>query len=179
MWIDPNTLKIYRDIYEVKVDFRNVSFPPEPTDENVAFVGLLPFVLTAPPSTDRITEVAEETTPAEVNGAWTQQWAVRAATASEQAEAKAALQKEVVDATQKRLDDFAKTREYDGILSACTYSTSPTTKFATEGQYCVEQRDATWAKLYEMLAEVEAGTRPIPQSFADIEPELPALVWPV
>ena len=88
------------------------------------------------------------------------------------------IQASIVTATQQRLDDFAKTRNYDGILSACTYATSTVLKFKTEGQYCVEARDATWAKLYEMLAEVEAGTRPMPSGYADIEPELPALVWP-
>ena len=89
------------------------------------------------------------------------------------------LMQSIVDATQKRLDDFARTRNYDGILSACTYATSTVPKFVTEGQYCVEARDATWAKLYEMLTEVEAGTRPVPTGFADIEPELPVLEWPV
>ena len=33
------------------------------------------------------------------------------------------LQAMVVQATQERLDDFARTRNYDGILSACTYAT--------------------------------------------------------
>lgn len=98
--------------------------------------------------------------------------------AAKTAERNASIQKSIVDATQQRLDDFAKTRGYDGILSACTYATSPTPKFAAEGQYCVAQRDATWAKLYEMLAEVEAGTRPMPTGYADIEAELPALTWP-
>lgn len=88
------------------------------------------------------------------------------------------VQAEVVAATQARLDAFARTRNYDGILSLCTYATSPTPKFAAEGQYGVEARDATWAKLYDMLAEVQAGTRPMPTGFADVEPELPALVWP-
>ena len=88
------------------------------------------------------------------------------------------IQAEIVDATQQRLDDFARTRGYDGILSACTYATSPTPRFAAEGQYCVEARDATWAKLYEMLDEVLAGTRPMPSGYADVEPELPALAWP-
>ena len=73
---------------------------------------------------------------------------------------------------------FARTRNYDGILSACTYATSPTPKFQTEGQYCVVARDATWARLYEILGEVEAGTRPVPSGYADIAPELPVLVWP-
>ncbi len=89
------------------------------------------------------------------------------------------IQQEIVTATQQRLDDFARTRNYDGILSLCTYATSTVPKFAAEGQYGVTARDATWAKLYEMLAEVEAGTRPMPTGFADIEPELPVLAWPV
>lgn len=88
------------------------------------------------------------------------------------------LQAEIVAATQARLDAFAKTRNYDGILSAATYATSTVTKFAAEGQYAVEARDATWAKLYEMLAEVQAGTRPVPSGYADVEPELPVLAWP-
>lgn len=36
-----------------------------------------------------------------------------------------------------------------------------------------------WAKLYEILAEVETGTRPMPVGFKDIEPELPILQWPL
>ena len=51
-------------------------------------------------------------------------------------------------------------------------------KFTAEGQYCVDARDATWAKLLEILAEIQAGTRPRPSGYADIEPELPLLVWP-
>jgi hypothetical protein len=88
------------------------------------------------------------------------------------------LKEEIEAATQKRLDDFASTRNYDSILSACTYATSAVPKFAAEGQYCVEARDATWTKLLSMLAEVEAGTRPVPTGYADIEPDLPVLAWP-
>lgn len=89
-----------------------------------------------------------------------------------------ALQESVVEQTQARLDDFARTRNYGGILSLCTYATSTVQKFQAEGQYGVEARDETWAKLYEMLAEVEAGTRPIPSGYAEIESELPQLAWP-
>jgi hypothetical protein len=88
------------------------------------------------------------------------------------------IQAEIVTATQQRLDDFAETRNYDGILSACTYAPDPNPKFASEGQYCIDARGATWTKLYEILAEVEAGTRPMPSGYADIEPELPVLAWP-
>lgn len=88
------------------------------------------------------------------------------------------VQREVVAATQARLDAFASTRNYDGILSAATYATSSIPRFASEGQYAVSARDATWAKLYEMLEEVRAGTRPMPAGFSDIEGDLPPLAWP-
>lgn len=79
--------------------------------------------------------------------------------------------------TQERLDGFAKGRGYDGILSACTYATSTVERFQIEGQKCVELRDATWSKLYDIVDEIQAQTRPMPESFNEIASELPALLW--
>ncbi len=90
----------------------------------------------------------------------------------------AQVQAEIEAEVQKRLDDFAGTRYYNSILSACTYATSTVPRFAAEGQYCVAVRDTTWAKCYEILTEVQAGTRPMPTGYADIEAELPPLAWP-
>lgn len=81
-----------------------------------------------------------------------------------------------IDAIQKRLDDFARTRGYDSILSACTYATSTNQQFAAEGQRCVELRDLTWTAGYAILADVEAGTRPIP-TVEQVMAECPALTW--
>lgn len=94
------------------------------------------------------------------------------------ARAQANIINKFTDAIQQRLDDFARTRNYDGILSACTYVTSTVPKFAAEGQYCVQARDATWATAYQILAQVQAGQRPMPATVADIEADLPALQWP-
>lgn len=80
-------------------------------------------------------------------------------------------------AVQKHLDDFARTLGYDGIMSACTYATSTVPKFKAEGQYAVEARDATWTKCYEVLAAVEAGSRPMP-TLEELLTELPVLTWP-
>ena len=80
-------------------------------------------------------------------------------------------------AVQKHLDDFARTRGYDGILSAATYATSTNPKFAVEGQYAMEARDATWVKCYEVLAAVEAGSRPMP-TLEELLAELQVLTWP-
>ena len=84
----------------------------------------------------------------------------------------------ITTATQTRLDDFAKTRNYDGILSACTYASSPVSKFASEGQTCVNARDNTWATLYTVMGEVQAGTIPMPTSVEDVMVLLPVLEWP-
>lgn len=91
-------------------------------------------------------------------------------------------QQEVADdftaAIQQRLDAFAQTRHYDGILSACTYAASQVSRFRNEGQACVNLRDATWAAAYAILEQVQAGRRPMPDDLADIEADLPALEWP-
>ena len=89
------------------------------------------------------------------------------------------LQTSVEERTQARLDEFARTKTYDSILSACTYATSAVPRLLAEGQYCVSVRDETWSVLYTILGEVEAGTRPMPEGFDDIESELPELAWPV
>ena len=88
------------------------------------------------------------------------------------------IKAEILAATQQRLDEFAESRGYDGILSAASYVTSTVEQFATEGQRAVNLRDQTWAALYAMLAEVIAGTRSMPAGYADIEAELPTLEWP-
>ena len=134
------------------------------------------------PTFNPLTQYLEEGEPENTGGVWRQTWVVKDFSAEEvamrEAAKAAALMQSVVAATQKRLDDFARTRNYDGILSACTYATSTVQKFQAEGQYCVEARDATWASLYTLMDEVAAGTRPAPTGFADVEPLLPALEWP-
>lgn len=167
-------------LFEIRQANPNTSFPPSVSDATMAEYGAQRVYFTTPPQCNEQTQVVVEDIPVfdTVAQRWAQVWRVRDKTQDELAQAAAQLQASIVDATQLRLDSFAQTRNYSGILSACTYATSPTPKFSAEGQYCVSQRDATWAKLYEMLAEVQAGTRPMPTGYADIEAELPVLVWP-
>ena len=87
------------------------------------------------------------------------------------------VQAEIVSQTQARLDAFARERSYDGILSACTYATSSVPKFTREGQDAVNARDATWAALYGIMGQVQAGDLPMPSGFADVWPLLPVLEW--
>jgi hypothetical protein len=81
------------------------------------------------------------------------------------------------EAVQDRLDAFARTQGYDGILSACTYVTSSVLKFRLEAEYCVVARDTTWTKCYEVMGAVLAGEQDTP-TLEELLEALPKLEWP-
>lgn len=161
----------------LKRDNPNTSFPRNPDAALLAEWNVFSVQPTNHPQVDHTKNVTEST-PVLQDGQWVQVWSVTDATAEEIERRLLDLKEQIVQQAQARLDNFANTRDYDGILSAATYAASTVEEFRIEGQYAVEARDATWAKLYEILAEVEAGTRSIPTDYADIEPELPVLEWP-
>lgn len=80
-------------------------------------------------------------------------------------------------AVQAFLDASARTRNYDGILSLCSYAASAHPKFGAEGLAGVAWRDAVWASCYAILADVQANNRPVPTPEALLA-ELPEIVWP-
>lgn len=80
-------------------------------------------------------------------------------------------------AIQDMLDAKAQERNYDGILSACTYATSTVAKFRAEGQTCVDWRDQVWSTSYGLMAQVEAGQMPQP-TIDELLAMLPLMVWP-
>lgn len=86
--------------------------------------------------------------------------------------------KDYTDAVQKQLDDEARARNYDSILSACSYATSTNPRFSAEGQACVAWRDAVWAECYTILGLVQAGQR-TPPTIPELLAALPVMTWPV
>lgn len=102
------------------------------------------------------------------------------------------LQNNIVNETQKRLDNFAQTRNYSNVDSASKYKDItdeeiqmlPTDeqplvlKFRSECRFIALVTARTWAKLYLILDEIKSGNRPIPNNISDIEADLPALEWP-
>lgn len=84
---------------------------------------------------------------------------------------------ELTNAIQAHMDTKARERNYDGILSLCTYATSLNAKFSAEGQAGVEWRDACWAKGYAIMNDVLTGERAIP-TVDELIAEMPEFTWP-
>jgi|688.fasta_scaffold524138_2 hypothetical protein len=166
-------------IEDSSVLFPNVSFPASGPDAGfLAQNSAMEVVVWAP--FDAATQKQERVEPYVKDGkvfTFNTVEKTAAELAAEAVKAQEAFVASIVSQVQAKLDDFAKTRNYDGILSACTYATSTIPQFKAEGQKAVELRDATWSALYTLLAEVNAGTKPAPTSMADIEAVLPAFVW--
>ena len=152
----------------IRADFPNVSFPADLS------IAALPegyvWVVETPPPPCRIFERAEKAGFVLDGEEWGVAWSVVPWALEE-------IQLHLVNEIQLHLDATAQARAYDGILSLCTYATSPSPKFAAEGQSGVEWRDACWTKGYEILGECQAGLRPIPTP-QELIIELPAMVWP-
>lgn len=181
MYYKPDSSEVYRSLFEVIAFHPLTSFPPTISEDILGGVGVFP-IQQVTPDYDPITHGARERLPTLLDGKYVQQWEIypldaETVAANKDAEARR-IRREIMDGVQRYLDDFATTRTYDSMLSACTYATSTVPQFAREGQYCVQMRDECWAIVARIEAEVLAGTRPEPAGFDDIKGELPALEWP-
>lgn len=81
-------------------------------------------------------------------------------------------------AVQGILDAKAQERNYDGILSLCSYASSTNPIFAAEAAAGAAWRDAAWAHCYQALTDVLNNLRQ-PPTVAELVAELPAMDWPV
>ncbi len=90
---------------------------------------------------------------------------------------KAKAQKHYCKLAQEMMDEKARERNYDGIMSVCSYATSSFPRFRAEAAACVVWRDAVWAKCYELLEAVLSGEMDIPSEEAFLA-LLPVMDWP-
>lgn len=80
--------------------------------------------------------------------------------------------KQMTDAIQNHLDNKAKERGYDNIISACSYAGYPN-DFQAEGAAFGTWRSDVWKYAFQVEADVRAGKRPMPTA-EELIAELPA-----
>lgn len=87
------------------------------------------------------------------------------------------IQKQLTDGVQAYMDSKVQERNYDNVHTCVgTYLYSPVEKFRLEAEAVRDWVSYVWAKCYAILAEVKAGTRPVP-TLEEVIAELPVLEW--
>lgn len=142
--LEDNSLVYPYYLSSLLVDFPYTSWTANISSDLVSLEGhgIFQVYTAAQPEINPYIQKVVEATPSHNGEIWVQTWEVVDLTeqeiADKQAEYLAFISQRIVNKTQKRLDEFAKTRNYDGILSACTYAVSDVPKFKAEGLYCVQ-----------------------------------------
>jgi hypothetical protein len=163
-------------IYSLFDKYPNTSFTL-PLDNTQFPTGIVEVKSTIKPVIDYTQDLVEQS-PIKVDSIWQESWIVVQTPQIEVDRRINSLKIILQNSVQKQLDDFARTRGYDNILSCCTYTTSTVQKFQQEAQYCVQMRDVYWNACYTILTEFEMGQRPLP-TIEQLLAELPALEWPL
>lgn len=158
------------------VSFADVSNFYTLPDEVLATYGWYPYTHALPPSYDTMTEQLVPGYLFDGTGV-TADWQVVPLSPEEQAERAQQTIQTLGQAVKAHLDVTVQARDYDSIISACTYATSAVPSYQADGLACVNWRDAVWPAVYAILAEVQAGNRAIPTA-EELIAELPELVWP-
>lgn len=167
------------------------------TAEEAALFRVVPLLPADPPAYNPATETVSRDGTEWRDEDLVYRWAIRALTPDEieaaYNETRRIIIAKITLASQSRINAFAATRGYDSVDSMSKYkdisdaeiailpaAEQPLVeRFRAECRYLALATASTWARLCLVLAEVEAGIRPAPASFDDVESELPPLAWPV
>lgn len=80
---------------------------------------------------------------------------------------------EILTFTQEYLDDFAKTKHYDSILSVISYLDSTVEEYRNDAMRCRDLRDSIWAITVDTITKIDFRMEHI----EDFKILLPKLTW--
>jgi len=168
---------------EFRASFPSTAFPALLTQQIIGEYGYdLYFFTPKPEHTDR-QQCVEGEPVLTADGCYEQSWTVQDIefSSEEEAEYQARKAAELIAAVhvavQNLLDIKARERDYDGILSLCSYAASSHPRFGPEGRAGVVWRDNAWSTYYAIMDEVSEGLRPTP-TVSEVLAEIPEFEWP-
>ncbi len=77
----------------------------------------------------------------------------------------------------KRLDDFAKTKDYDNIVSLCSYVDDPDENLDKEGRRGRFLRSQAWTSIRGYQNQVLTGELPVPRTEKELSACVPEFTW--
>ena len=78
-----------------------------------------------------------------------------------------------------KLDEFARTKQYNDFIHLTGYRYSAIPSFAAEAVRGYTLRDQIWVNLLGYFTQVTSGAVPVPTSIADVDALIPDLTWDV
>jgi hypothetical protein len=180
--LDDNGLPIEHPILEENFRLFYTGLPPMLTREVAEALGFGLYDFSAKPSYAWNQSLKEVSPVRDENGIFRQTWEVTDLEGEDLVKAKAMIKNncriEILGLTERRLDEFARTKDYLSCIHAISYVSSSNTAYSAEARYMSDIRDITWSKVYDLLNEIDTGKRSFLTSFYDIKDELPELNWP-
>lgn len=162
---------------KLRKDNPNTSFPKNIPEATLNAYDVYKVIDGVKPAYDPETQKIAQSGVELINGTWTRPWQVIELTAEEIAANAAKAQQQYEDAIQAHLDATAKERNYDSILTMVTYDIPTGGRFKAEAAIAANWRTSVWETAYDLLAEVQAGTRPVP-TVEELIALLPIPNWP-
>lgn len=151
------------------------------TPDEASYFNVFPLYATDPPTYDPLTQICIRDGCELVGDQWQYKWRVDDLPAEQvainQANAYTAKLAAFDAALTAHLDATAQSRRYDNRIT-CAVRAGYTGPFQAEGQAFAAWMDTCNAQAYQLLAEVQAGTRPLPDTTQALIDVLPAMVWP-
>lgn len=77
----------------------------------------------------------------------------------------------------KQLDDFAKTKDYDNIVSLCSYVDDPDENLDKEGRRGRFLRSQAWTSIRNYQNQVLTGVHPVPRTEKELLACVPEFTW--
>jgi len=143
--------------------------------------GVVPLNFVDAPTYDPLTQTVIRDGCEYVNDRWQYKWRIDDLSAEQiaanQAAAYAAKLASFDQALTAHLDSVAQQRRYDNRIT-CMVRAGFQGPFQTEGIAFATWCDDCNAQAYLLLAEVQAGTRPLPDTPQALIDILPKMVWP-
>lgn len=174
MFYEPSTARQFATLQEFRLAHPNTSFGDLTTEEERNAAGLFTVIQDAPPY-DRQLEKLVELGPVLQDGKYVMQYRVDPADLTQE-QRDAILLARYEAALTAHLDATAQSRRYDNRIT-CALRAGYPGPFQAEGQAFAAWMDQCNALGYQVLAEVQAGTRPLPTE-SEFIAMLPPMVWP-
>jgi len=175
MWFKPSTQKVFGTHWEIRADFPQTSFPSELTDAVLESIGVYPMVGNAP-AFDPDLQTLTVTGATQVDGQWQATYDVQAKPLT-QDQINAIYIARFDKALKDHLDATAQARRWDSRITLAVRAGYPN-PWQQEAISFGTWMDSCNAFAYTLMAEVQAGTRPLPATTQELIDALPVMVWP-